>query len=564
MALNTNSELTLHEHPEHIFPTLNAAQIARFAARGKSRTVPRGEILAEPGDANVPFLLVISGELEVVRPTPKGEDAVAVFRAGQFGGDTSMLSGRRTLLRARMREAGEVIELDRPSLQALIQTDSELSEILMRAFILRRLELIGHGWGDVVVLGSNNSPGTLRIKEFLTRNAYPYAYADIETDPGVQETLDRFHVTASDVPVLICRGQLVLRNPTNQEVADCLGFNEGIDLTQVRDVIVVGGGPAGLAAALYAASEGLNVLVVEANAPGGQAGSSSNIENYLGFPTGISGQELAGRAYTQAQKFGAKMMIARSTARLRCERRPYRVEMEGGASLETRTVIIATGAQYRRPPIENLARFDGNGVYYGATFIEAQSCGRGEVIVVGGGNSAGQAAMFLSQTVKHVHILIRSGGLAETMSRYLIRRIEESAAITLHPYTEIVALEGNDRLDRVRWRNNQTGAVETHAIQHVFLMTGADPNTRWLAGCLVLDAKGFVKTGADLTPAELTAAHWPATRHPYLLETSHPGVFAVGDVRAGNIKRVATAVGEGSIAIHLVHKVLQEWSAQVA
>jgi thioredoxin reductase (NADPH) len=386
---------------------------------------------------------------------------------------------------------------------------------------------------------------------------------DLETDSGVQETLDQFQVTASEAPVLICRGQSVLRNPTNQQVADCLGFNEGIDVTQVRDVIVVGGGPAGLAAAVYAASEGLNILAVETNAPGGQAGSSSKIENYLGFPTGISGQELAGRAYTQAQKFGARIMIARGATRLQCERQPYIVEIEGGTSLQTHTVIIATGAQYRKLPIENLARFEGTGVYYGATFLEAQSCGSGEVIIVGGGNAAGQAAVFLSQTAKHVHILIRSGRLADTMSRYLIRRIEENEAITLHPYTQIVALEGQDRLEHVQWRNSQTGAVETHDIQHVFLMTGANPNTLWLRGCLVLDAQGFVKTGADLSPAELTDARWSLARNPYLLETSHPGVFAVGDVRSGNTKRVAAAVGEGSIAIQLVHKVLQQWSAPV-
>jgi thioredoxin reductase (NADPH) len=560
--MDENANLTLFEHPEHIFPTLKAAHIARFAARGKPRKVGAGQILVEQGDPDVPFFLVVSGVMEAVRPTAEGENVVAVFRAGQFSGDIGMLSGRRGLLRARMREAGEVIELDRLTLQDVIQTDGELSEILMRAFILRRLELIGHGWGDVVLLGSNNSSGTLRIKEFLTRNAYPYSYVDLETDPGVQETLDHFHVTPSEVPVLICRGQRVLRHPTNQEVADCLGFNDGIDLTQVRDVIVVGGGPAGLAAAVYAASEGLDVLVVESTAPGGQAGASSKIENYLGFPTGISGQELAGRAFLQAQKFGAKLMIARGGTRLRCDRKPYSVEIEGGVALQARTVIIATGAQYRKLPIENLARFEGTGVYYGATFIEAQSCGGGEVIVVGGGNSAGQAAMFLSQTAKQVHMLIRSGSLADTMSRYLIRRIEENEAITLHPYTEIVALEGTDRLDHVRWRNSQTGAVESREIQHAFLMTGASPNTKWLEGCVVLDGKGFIKTGTDLSPSELADPYWSETRRPYLLETSLPGVFAVGDVRSDNVKRVATAVGEGSIAIHLVHKVLQEWSAR--
>jgi thioredoxin reductase (NADPH) len=549
--------LALHEDPEHIFPTLKAAHIARFSTHGKARAVQQGQVLVEQGDQNVPFFLVISGEMEVVQPTDKCEEVIAVLRAGQFGGDVGMLSGRRSLVRARMREAGGVIEMDRSSLQALIQTDGELSEILMRAFILRRLELVAHGWGDVALLGSSHSSGTLRIKEFLTRNGHPYAYADIETDPGVQEMLGHFQVTTSEMPILICRGQHVLRNPTNQQVADCLRFNEGIDATQVRDVIVGGGGPAGLAA-VYAASEGLDVLVVETNAPGGQAGSSSKIENYLGFPTGISGQELAGRAYTQAQKFGAKMMIARGATRLHCGRQPYVVEIEGGASLQTRAVLVATGAQYRKLPLENLAHFEGLGVYYGATFIEAQSCGDGELIVVGGGNSAGQAAMFLSQTAKHVHILIRSGSLADTMSHYIIRRIEENEAITLHPHTEIVALQGNDRLERVQWRNNQTGVVETYDLQHVFLMTGANPNTLWLTGCLVLDAKGFVKTGTDLGPADLTDARWSVERSPYLLETSQPGVFAVGDVRSGNIKRVATTVGEGSMAIHLVHKVLQE------
>jgi thioredoxin reductase (NADPH) len=560
--MDENAKLTLFEHPEHIFPTLTAAHIARFAARGKSRKVNAGQVLVEQGDQDVPFFLVVSGVMEAVQPAVEGDNVIAVFRAGQFGGDIGMLSGRRSLLRARMRDAGEVIELDRSNLQDVIQTDGELSEILMRAFILRRLELIGHGWGDVLLLGSNNSSGTLRIKEFLTRNAYPYSYVDLETDPGVQETLDHFHVSPGDVPVLICRGQRVLRHPTNQEVADCLGFNEGIDLTQVRDVIVVGGGPAGLAAAVYAASEGLDVLVVESTAPGGQAGASSKIENYLGFPTGISGQELAGRAFLQAQKFGAKLMIARGGTRLHCNRMPYSVEIEGGAVLQARTVIIATGAQYRKLPIENLARFEGTGVYYGATFIEAQACGSGEVIVVGGGNSAGQAAMFLSQTAKRVHILIRAGSLTDTMSRYLIRRIEENQSITLHPYTEIIALEGTDRLDRVRWRNNQTGAVESLEIQHAFLMTGASPNTKWLEGCVVLDRKGFIKTGADLGPAELADPYWSETRRPHLLETSLPGVFAVGDVRSDNVKRVATAVGEGSIAIHLVQKVLQEWSGR--
>jgi thioredoxin reductase (NADPH) len=369
--------------------------------------------------------------------------------------------------------------------------------------------------------------------------------------------LDSFHLAASEIPVVICRGKVVLRNPSNQEIADCLGFNESIDQTQVRDLVIIGAGPSGLAAAVYGASEGLDVLLLETSSPGGQAGSSSKIENYLGFPTGISGQELAARAYHQAEKFGADMLISKAT-RLVCDYKPYVVEVESGTRISAQSVVIATGAEYRRPQCKNLSRFEGAGIYYGATFIEAQLCQGEEVIVVGGGNSAGQAAVFLAQTTKRVHMLVRSAGLAESMSRYLISRTQATDTIVLRPYTEIVALEGGDHLELVRWRNSQTGQTEAHKISHVFLMTGADPNTHWLNDCVALDAKGFIKTGPDLSPENLTDARWPLARQPYLLETSLPGVFAVGDVRGGSIKRVASAVGEGSIAISFVHKVLQE------
>jgi thioredoxin reductase (NADPH) len=411
--------------------------------------------------------------------------------------------------------------------------------------------------GDVVLIGSTHSADTLRIKEFLMRNGHPYSYIDLEHDPDVQNLLDSFHLTASEIPVVICRGKIVLRNPSKQQIADCLGFNISIDQTHVRDLVVIGGGPSGLAAAVYGASEGLDVLVLETGSPGGQAGSSSKIENYLGFPTGISGQELAGRAYHQAQKFGAEMLIARGT-RLVCDSKPYVVEVENGARIPARTVVIATGAEYRRLPLKNLSQFEGTGVYYGATFMEAQLCGGEEVIVVGGGNAAGQAAVFLAETAKRVYMLVRSAGLAESMSRYLIRRIEETDTIVFRPHTEIEAFEGDNHLDSIRWRNNQTGQTEEHNIRHVFVMTGADPNTSWLNGCVALDARGFIKTGPDLSPENLSAAHWPLAREPYLLETSLPGVFAAGDVRGGSIKRVASAVGEGSIAISLVHKVLDE------
>jgi thioredoxin reductase (NADPH) len=373
----------------------------------------------------------------------------------------------------------------------------------------------------------------------------------------VQTLLDRFQVDPSEIPVLICRCVTVLRNPTNVEIADCLGFNDAIDRTHVRDLIVVGAGPSGLAAAVYGASEGLDVLVLEAGAPGGQAGTSSRIENYLGFPTGISGGELTGRAYSQAQKFGAQILIAKGATELTCERRPYTISIDVESRVPARALIIASGAEYRRPALENLSRFENGGVYFGATVMEAQLCAGEEVIVVGGGNSAGQAAVFLAQTARRVHVLVRADGLAATMSRYLIRRIEEHPAIEVHRRTEVVALEGADHLDRVSWRDG-TGRVETHAIRHVFVMMGAVPNTRWLDGCVALDDKGFIKTGSDLSREDLAAARWPLARPPYLLETSLPGVFAVGDVRAGSIKRVASAVGEGSIAVSFVHRVLQE------
>jgi thioredoxin reductase (NADPH) len=542
---------------EKIFPKLTQAQITRIAAYGRTRSVQTGDVLIEQGDISMPFFVVITGEVEIVRPFGAHETLITIHGNGQFTGDVNMLSGRRSLFRARASKPSEVIELDHKDLLRLVQNDAELSDILMRAFILRRVELIAAGVGDIVLIGSVHSAGTLRIKEFLMRNGHPYSYVDLEQDPDVQNLLDSFQIVASDVPVLICQGQLVLRNPGNQQIADCLGFNETIDQTQLRDLVVIGAGPSGLAAAVYGASEGLYVVVLDTSSPGGQAGSSSKIENYLGFPTGISGQDLAGRAYMQAQKFGAKLLIARAT-RIVCDHSPYIVEAENGARIPARTILIATGAQYRKLPLKNLSQFEGAGVYYGATFVERQLCSGEEVIVIGGGNSAGQAAVFLAQTTTRVYVLVRSAGLATSMSRYLIRRIEESPNVIVKPHTEIIALEGNLSLDSVRWRNSQTGQIEKHRIKRIFVMTGADPNTSWLNGCLVLDAKGFIKTGSDLSPENLSATGWSLKRQPYLLETSLPGVFAAGDVRGGSIKRVASAVGEGSTVISFVHKIIQE------
>jgi thioredoxin reductase (NADPH) len=544
--------------PDEMFPVLTAEQQARVLAHGQRRTAEQGEIVVELNEHVTKIFVVVSGQLHALQVSDNQEHAVAICNPGMFTGELTVLSGRRGLVRIRVSERSELIEIEREALQSLVETDSELSDIFLRAFILRRLELIAREVGDIVLIGSSHLLDTLRIKEFLTRNYQPYSYIDLERDTQVQEMLDRFSLSIDDLPVLICRGTTVLRNPTNEEITGCLGFNEGIDQAHVRDLIIVGAGPAGLAAAVYGASEGLDVLVLESNAPGGQAGASSKIENYLGFPTGISGHELAGRAYTQAQKFGAEMLIAKDAKGLACNRRPYAVLIGDGQNVPARTVVIASGAQYRRLQLENLSKFEGAGVYYGATHLEAQLCGGEEVIVVGGGNSAGQAAVFLAQTTRRVYMLVRSDGLAKTMSRYLIRRIEETPNIELHTRTEVVALEGNDHLERVSWRNNKTGETEPHNIAHLFSMTGAAPNSAWLNGCVACNQAGFIKTGSDLTTEDLAKAMWPVKRPPFLLETSLPGVFAVGDIRGGSIKRVASAVGEGSIAVSFVHQVLAE------
>jgi len=542
---------------DRLYPTLSPAQLERVAAHGRRRQVAQGEVLQSAGEPAARCFVVVAGRIDAVRPSA-AEEIVVSLGPGMFTGEATMLSGRPGLAQIRAEADGEVIEIARDDLLALIQTDGELSAIFMRAFILRRVELIARGVSDVVVLGSTHCQGTLRVREFLTRNGHPHTMLDLDRDPGVQELLDRFHITAADIPVILTCGEVVLRNPTNQQIADALGFNDSIDQTHVRDLVIVGAGPSGLAAAVYGASEGLDVLVVESTAPGGQAGSSSRIENYLGFPTGIAGMDLAARATNQAQKFGAQLMVGTGARRLTCDRNPRALEIGDGQRLSARAVIIATGAEYRRLAIDGLSRFEGAGVYYAATFMEAQLCAGDEVVIVGAGNSAGQAAVFLAGAARRVHMVIRSTGLADTMSRYLIRRIEDHPAIVRHVRTEIVSLEGNGHLERVGWRDNETGRVETHGIRHVFTMTGAVPSTRWLGGCLTLDAKGFIKTGPDLSPEELAAARWPLARAPHLLETSRPGVFAIGDVRAGSLKRVASAVGEGSIAIAAVHQVLHE------
>jgi thioredoxin reductase (NADPH) len=535
------------------FPVLTAAQIDRIRPSGTPRRVAPGDILFEPDDITVPFFVLLSGAMEIVQPELGGERPVATHGPGEFTGEMTMISGQRSLVRGRVTEAGEFLELSGDAMRTLVAKDAELSEVLLRAFILRRLALIEHGYGNVILLGSRHSAQTLELREFLSRNGHPYTYVDLDADRTSQELLDRFAVTADEVPVTICHGKHVFRRPSIAELANCLGLNTAVDGTHVHDVVIVGAGPAGLAAAVYAASEGLDVLMVETRAPGGQAGSSSKIENYLGFPTGVSGQELAARATTQAQKFGARMLIARSVAQLNCARRPYEVVLDSGESVAAKSIVIATGAQYKKLDVPGIQRFEGKGIYYGATHMEAQLCGEDEAIVVGGGNSAGQAAVFLSQTARRVHLLVRGAELASTMSRYLIQRLTENPKIELLVRTEIVGMSGADSLERVAWRDKTTGETSEHEIRHVFVMTGASPRTEWLRGCVAMDEKGFIQTGRDVE-----GAGWPLARPPQMLETSLPGVFAVGDVRAGNVKRVASAVGEGAICIYLVHRALAE------
>jgi thioredoxin reductase (NADPH) len=562
MSSEVNLEGSMAQSPyagrgAQMFPRLTPVQIARLTAHGRRIATQQGQILAEPGE-RLPMYVVLSGSIEILQPTLSGEALIVLHTQGSFSGDVGTLRGISSVVRMRVREGGEVLAIDNADLRSIVQTDSQLSELFMRAYILRRVALMTAGSSDVVLLGSTRSAGTLRLQQFFTRNSYPYVNLDIDSDASVRELLERFHVGVEDFPVLVCHGSVVLKNPSNEEVAATLGMNQQIDDDRVRDVIVVGAGPAGLASGVYAASEGLDVLVLETGTPGGQAGSSSKIENYLGFPTGISGLALAARALIQAQKFGAEIRTAYSVLRLKCAERPHTIEFANGHAARAHTIIIATGAEYRQLSLENAPGFLGMGIYYAATSTEARRAGTGEVIVVGGGNSAGQAAVYLSGTCSRVHLLVRATGLADTMSQYLIRRITETPNITLHVRTEITALKGDEQLTGVVWETAGQ-PPETHDIGHVFLMMGALPCTGWLNACIALNDKGFVRTGSDLLEADLTAAAWASgRRRPEFFETSIPGIFAVGDVRCGSIKRVAAAVGEGSACIQQVHRVLHE------
>jgi thioredoxin reductase (NADPH) len=535
-------------------PTRSREHIDRMRAAAEPRSVRSGEVLYEPSCPDVPLFVVLDGTVSISR-TGEDEKILAVREPGQFTGEMSVISGSRSLLTARVTKDGAVLELTREKVLSLMAKDTELGDILMGAFVARRLLMIQLGEGNVVLFGTRSSARTLALREFLTRNGHPFTYIDIDADSCAGELMEKLAVRSGEIPVVYCNRRYVLRNPSIAELAACLDLNINIDKS-VRDVLVIGAGPAGLAAAVYAASEGLKTLVIEKSAPGGQAGSSSKIENYLGFPTGLSGQELANRSIAQAQKFGAQLMVAQSVVHIDSSCQPHKVVLESGLKFNARSIVIATGAQYARLPVEEADGFTGRGIYYNATHMEAQLCDSQEIAVVGGGNSAGQAAVFLAQTSSKVHLLVRSGKLSESMSQYLIARIEAHAKIEIHYLTQIVAVTGTAHLESIKWKDDSLGREVSMPIRHVFVLAGAAPRTEWLEDSFVLDNKGFVVTGPDLVGYR--SFQWPLSRSPLLLETSVPGIFAVGDARAGSVKRVASAVGEGAMAVHLVHRFLAE------
>ena len=534
------------------FPRLTAEQAERVAGYGQPKQLSSGTFLFKRGQRSVDFFLVLEGCVEMFDTDAHGQpQVITVHRVGQFAGELDLFNNREVLVSGRAVGDTRVLRVQRPDFRRLVTGEPDIGEIIMRAIILRRVGLIRHGKGGVVLIGPGHDANTLRLQRFMTRNGYPHQLLDTEKDPDAGGFLECFQLEREQLPVLILPGEVVLRNPSEGELANALGLIEQLDPDAVYDVAVVGAGPAGLAAAVYAASEGLSTIVLESIAPGGQAGTSSKIENYLGFPTGISGQALAGRAQAQAQKFGARLAIARPVRALDCSHRPYGLILYDGQRVNTRSVVVATGARYRKLDVENYEKYEGQGIHYAATAMEAQLCAGEEVAVVGGGNSAGQAAVFLARTVKHVHMLVRGSGLAETMSDYLVQRIGSSSRITVYPFSEVCRLTGDIRLREVSWRNQQSGVVETRPVQNLFVMIGAAPNTEWLQGCLKLDANGFVSTGHD--------EDGKALELPFA--TTKPGIFAVGDVRAGSVKRVASGVGEGSVVVQAIHHYLSERNA---
>ena len=546
-----------YERERQTFPVLSQEQVARVAGYGREEALEDGTVVFDRGERSVDFILVLDGAVEIFDLGEEGAPRVFTTHGPrQFTGELDLFNDRKILVGGRVRggEGGapaRVVRLARPEFRRMVAGEPDIGETVTRAHILRRTGFILHDQAGVTLVGAAGDADTLRIARFLRRNGYPLHRIDPARDPGAAAALaERCGVGTGALtgrpPCVVSADGVVLERPTNPELADALGLTEEIDEGHVHDVAVIGAGSAGLAAAVYEASEGLDTLVVEAEAPGGQAGTSSKIENYLGFPTGISGQALAGRAWIQGQKFGARFAVSRGVARLDCEGAPFALHLEEGPTARARAVVLATGATYRTLDVDGYERFENQGLHYAATAIEADLCAGSEVAVVGGGNSAGQAAVFLSRFASHVHVLVRSEGLAASMSDYLVQRIEGSGRITLHAATEITALSGGRFLEEVTWRGPE--GEETRPVRNVFVMIGAVPNTGWLRGCVELDDRGFVRTGTDVEGARPSSA----------FATSRKGVFAVGDVRAGSVKRVASGVGEGSVAISSVHRYLEE------
>ena len=531
---------------ELIFPQLTPEMVDQSLPYGTVEKFCAGTIIYSRGLRGVDFLIVLRGSVLITGPSEDGgEGVITIHNEREFTGELDLFSYREALVNTRAATDVEVLRITRERFKEFISSETDISDIIMRAVILRRMGLIQHSQAGVAILGFGRAAGTLRLERFLSRNGYPYRLIDLENDPGGNGLVQSFDLTPSDMPVVIA-GPVLYRNPVISALADALGIAERLDAETTYDVAVVGAGPAGLAAAVYAASEGLSTVVIEGNAPGGQAGTSSRIENYLGFPSGISGLELASRAQTQAQKFGARLAVSRSVVGVDCQSQPFTIKLDGDITVRARSLIIASGARYRRLAVPNYQRFEMDGIHYSATAIEARLCAGEEIVVVGGGNSAGQAAVYLSGYAKHVHILIRGPELEATMSEYLVHRIASSKHITLHANTEITDLAGDHHLRQVTWRNRVNGAMEQRTIENVFVMIGADPSTEWLGRCVQLDSKGFVITGHP---------DFVGGKSPY--QTSMPGIFAVGDVRSGSVKRVASGVGEGSVVIADIHAYLK-------
>jgi thioredoxin reductase (NADPH) len=531
---------------EQTFPHLNPEMSARLVKYGVEEVVPAGTMLFRRGERRVDYFFVLEGCIEVYDFHEDGTPNIFVVHGpNQFTGEVDLFSERKIMVNGRTGSETRLVRMDPASFRKLVSGEPDIGEIIMRAFILRRVGLIQSGQGGVLLAGSAHAADTVRLRSFLIRNGYPYRLLDTDIDEDARHLIDGFGLDPSECPVVIMPDRRVLRCPTTSALADDLGISIELDKDHVHDVVVIGAGPAGLAAAVYASSEGLDTLVVESLAPGGQAGTSSKIENYLGFPTGISGQALAGRAQVQAMKFGAHMAIARTVESVDCAQHPYRLTLDDGSIARARAIVIATGARYRKLEHVDYERFEGQGIHYAATAMEATLCAGEEVAVVGGGNSAGQAAVFLARTVSHVHILVRGSGLAATMSDYLVQRILPSPRITRHTHCQIDHLDGDAYLREVGWSCSD-GTSTRKAIGALFVMIGAEPNTAWLQGCLDLDKKGFVLTGRD--------ADGYATPSPFA--TTLRGVFAVGDVRSGSIKRVASGVGEGSVVVQAIHRFL--------